>query len=123
MDLMAETPDIRPESPDLRAEMLDMRPERPDLRPERLKSRPERLEKLQRGGDEQTNKRTNERTKVPLCSTGLRPLWGRCPKRKQGRIHGYPSRVWVGRGNDEIDQPSSWAGVVTSKPPVNAKRA
>ena len=29
------------------------------------------------------NKRTNGRTKVPLCSTGLRPLWGRCPKRKK----------------------------------------
>ena len=22
----------------------------------------------------------NGQTKVPLCSTGLRPLWGRCPK-------------------------------------------
>ena len=25
-----------------------------------------------------TDGRTNEQTKVPLCSTGLRPLWGRC---------------------------------------------
>ena len=29
----------------------------------------------------------------------------------------------VGRGSDEIDQPSSWAGAVTLKPPVNAKKA
>ena len=27
-----------------------------------------------------TDGRTNERTKVPLCSTGLYPLRGRCPK-------------------------------------------
>ena len=45
--------------------------------------------------------------------------WG---KKKQGHIHGYPSRVWVGRGSDEIDQPSSWASV-TPKPHVNAKKA
>ena len=42
---------------------------------------------------------------------------------KQGRIHGYPSCVQVGRGSDEIDQPSSWAGAVTPKPPVNTKKA
>ena len=42
---------------------------------------------------------------------------------KQGRIHGYPSSVRVGRGNDEIDQPSNWAGAVTPKPPVNAEKA
>ena len=42
---------------------------------------------------------------------------------KQGRIHGYPSCVRVGRGSDEIDQPSSWAGAITSKPPVNAEKA
>ena len=29
--------------------------------------------------DKQINKSTNKQTKVPLCSTGLRPLWGRCP--------------------------------------------
>ena len=44
-------------------------------------------------------------------------------KWKQGRIHGYPSRVRVDRGNDEFDQPSSWAGAVTPKPPINAKKA
>ena len=42
---------------------------------------------------------------------------------KQGRIHGYPSCVQVGRGSDEIDQPSSWAGAVTPKPPLNTKKA
>ena len=44
-------------------------------------------------------------------------------KKKQGRIHGYLSRVRVGRGSDEIDQLISWAGAVTQKPPVNAKKA
>ena len=29
--------------------------------------------------DGRTDGRTNARTKVPLCSTGLRPLRGRCP--------------------------------------------
>ena len=42
---------------------------------------------------------------------------------KQGRIHGWPSRVRVGRGSDEIDQLGSWAGAVTPKPPVNAEKA
>ena len=37
-------------------------------------------------------------------------------------IQGYPSRVRVGRGSDEIDQPSSWEGAVTPKPPVKAKK-
>ena len=30
--------------------------------------------------DGRTNGQTDRRMKVPLCSTGLRPLWGRCPK-------------------------------------------
>ena len=34
---------------------------------------------------------------------------------KQDQIYGYPSRVRVGRGRDEIDQPSSWAGAVIPK--------
>ena len=38
-------------------------------------------------------------------------------KSKQGWIHGYPSRLRVGRCSDEIDQPSSWAGAVTLKLP------
>ena len=41
--------------------------------------------------------------------------------REQGRIHGYPSRVRVGRGSDEIDQLDDWAGAVTPKPLVNAE--
>ena len=36
---------------------------------------------------------------------------------KQGRIHGYPCRVQVGRGREEIDQPRSWAGAVTQNRP------
>ena len=43
--------------------------------------------------------------------------------KEQGRIHDQLSRVRLGRGSDEIDQPSSWAGAVTSKPPVNAEKA
>ena len=60
-----------------------MWPERLNLRPERLDLRPDGPEG---GGNERMNERTDERTdgrtKVPLCSTGLRPLWGRCPKTK-----------------------------------------
>ena len=69
-------------------------------------------------------------TKVPLCSTGLCPLRGRCPAsphsnsqslkagqrvllttycpwvtgfyfNKSGQIHGYPSCVLVGRGSNK----------------------
>ena len=75
---------MSPEIPDLRPERLDLRPKRLDLRPERLHLRPKRLDLRSEGpddgGDKQTNKQTNAQTKVPLCSTGLRPLWGRCPK-------------------------------------------
>ena len=88
-DLGPVRPDFMPERPDLRPERLDLRPERPDLRPERpdwgserpdLRSqRPDlRPEGPDEGGG-QTNEQTNGRTKVPLCSTGLCPLWGRCP--------------------------------------------
>ena len=42
---------------------------------------------------------------------------------QQGRIYGYPSRVQVGRGSDEIYQPNSWAGAVTPKPFVNAAKS
>ena len=37
-------------------------------------------------------------------------------------MHGYPSRVRVGRGSHEIDQLDGWAGAVTPKPPVNAEK-
>ena len=40
-----------------------------------------------------------------------------------GPIHVHPSRVRVGRGSDEIGQPSSLAGAVTPKPPINAEKA
>ena len=53
----------------MRPGRLDLRPERPDFRPEGSDN-----------GGGRTNELTNERTKVPLCSTGLRPLRGRCPK-------------------------------------------
>ena len=66
-----------------------MGPERLDLSSERLDLRPE-------GSDEGgTNGRTNGRTKVPLCSTGLRPLRGRCPKRgKQGWNRSPKGNMW-----------------------------
>ena len=75
-NLRHERPGLRPEKPDLRPEKPDLRPERPDLRPERPDLRPEGPE-----GGGRTDERTNGRTKVPLCSTGLRPLRGRCPKK------------------------------------------
>jgi len=34
---------------------------------------------------------------------------------KQGRIHGYPSRVRVGRGSDREGHWGIWAGAVSSK--------
>ena len=37
--------------------------------------------------------------------------------KKEGRIHGYPSRVWVGRGSDKEGHLSVWAGAVSSKTP------
>ena len=55
--------------------------------------------------------------------TGLISLPLNQPIILKGGIHGYPSRLWVGRGSDEIDQPSSWAGPVTPKPPVNAQKS
>ena len=58
-----------------RGQRADSRPERTDFRLEMADFRPERAW----GGlkDGQTN---NKQTKVPLCSTGLHPLQGRCPK-------------------------------------------
>ena len=68
-----ERANVRPERADSRPKRADFRPERADFRPERADFRPERA----LGG---THGRTNGRTKVPLCSTGLHPLRGRCPK-------------------------------------------
>ena len=74
---------MRSEGLDLGSERLDLRPEKLDLSPERLDLGTERLD-LRPGGPDKgggrTNERTDGRTKVPLCSTGLRPLRGRCPK-------------------------------------------
>ena len=72
-----EKPNLRPERPDLIPETPDLMLKRPDLILERPDLMPERLDK----GGGQKNKWTNEQTKVPLYSTGLRPLWGRCQKR------------------------------------------
>ena len=69
---------MRPERLDLKPERLDLRPERLDLRPERPDLGPEGSD--EGGTNERTDERTNGQTKVPLCSTGLRPLRGRCPK-------------------------------------------
>ena len=94
-----ENLDLRPERPGLRPERLDLRPERLDLRPERPDLRPEGSEG---GGDARTNERTNGRTKVPLCSTGLRPLRGRCPKTSHPRIaHGPIPLVKIHRNLKE----------------------
>ena len=111
-DLRPERPDLRPERTDLRPERANFRPKRPDLRPEWFNLRPERPnlrpERPWRpdlgGGDGRTNKRMNERTngrtKVPLCSTGLRPLRGRCPKNRTSvtwsAVPNAPMLVYVG---------------------------
>ena len=90
-NLRSKRPGLRPERLDLRPEILDLSPERLDLRPKRLDLRPEmpyliperpdmRPEGLDEGGMNKRTNNTNRRTKVPLCSTGLRPLWGRCSK-------------------------------------------
>ena len=86
LDLRPERPDLRPERPDLRPGRLDLRPERLDLRPERPDLRPEGSDEGGGLTNERTNGRTDGRTKVPLCSTGLRPLRGRCPKGKKSRV-------------------------------------
>ena len=75
LNLRTERPNLKPERSDFRLEMPDLRPEMPDLRPERPDLRTDRPD-----GGGRTDERTNGRTKVPLCSTGLRPLRGRCPK-------------------------------------------
>ena len=106
-DLRPGRPDLRPERPDLRPGRTDLRPERanftpkrpdlrperpdvrPDMRPERPNLRPERPWRPDLGGDGQTNEQTDRRTKVLLCSTGLRPLRGRCPKNVQNYHEGF----------------------------------
>ena len=76
-----ERPGLRPERLDLRLERLDLKPEMPDLRPERPDWGSERPDLKSEEPDGGTNGWTDGRTnRFPLCSTGLRPLWGRCPK-------------------------------------------
>ena len=38
--------------------------------------------------DKQTNERMDGQ-RFPLCSTGLRPLWGRCPASTQNHLNKY----------------------------------
>ena len=62
---------------DIRPERADFRPDKADIRPERTRFRSERPKE---GTNEQKDGQMNERTKVPLCSAGLRSLSGRCLK-------------------------------------------
>ena len=78
LDMRPERLDLRPVKLDLKPERLNLRPERPDLRSQKPDLRPEGPDEGARGG--RINKQTNKQTKVPLCSTGLRPLRGRYPK-------------------------------------------
>merc|ERR1712074_221488 len=78
--LESERADSRPKWANFRSERADFMPERADFRPERAHFRPERADFRPERASGGTHGRTNGRTKVPLCSTGLRPLWGRCPK-------------------------------------------
>ena len=80
LELRLERPILRPDGPDFKPERPDLRLERPVLRPERPL-----------GGDRQTDKGTDGRTKVPLCSTGLYPLQGRCPKRVSLKTRSFSS--------------------------------
>ena len=82
--LDSEGADFRPERANFRPERADSRPERTDFRPERADFRPERAdfrpERAWGGTDRQTDGQMDRRTnKSSLCSTGLCPLWGRCP--------------------------------------------
>ena len=74
--MRAERTDFRPERADFRSERADFRPERVDFRPERADF------KLERAWGKQMNELTNESL---LGSTGLRPLWGHCPKGRERR--------------------------------------
>ena len=65
-------------------ERADLRSERADFRPkrsERTVLRPERADfRSEKAWGRQTNGQTDGQMKVPLYSTGLHPLQGRCPK-------------------------------------------
>ena len=88
-DLERERADFKPERADKRPKRADSRPRRTDSRPERADLKSERVDlKPERAyfGLKRGDSRTDEQTKVPLCSTGLCPLWGRCPKRNCWRV-------------------------------------
>ena len=82
-DFLSEMADSRPVRADSRPERADFRPEKADIRPDKADFRPDRADfrpEMAWGTNERTDGRTDERTKVHLCSIGLRPLWRRCPK-------------------------------------------
>ena len=85
LDLKPERLSLRPERQDWRPDRLDLRPKRLSLRPERPDLRSQRPDLRPEGPDEGV---TNGQMKVPLCSTGLRPLRGRCPKRGHAKSLG-----------------------------------
>ena len=64
-------------------ERADLRSERADFRPkrsERAVFRPERADfRSEKAWGRQMEGQMDGQTKVPLCSTGLHPLWGHCP--------------------------------------------
>ena len=62
-------------------------------------------------------------TLVAVYTALFTTKWNTRKTVKQGQIHGYPNRVRMGRGNNEIDQLGSWVGAVIPKPPVNAEKA
>ena len=57
----------------------------------------------------QTNEQTDKRTKVPLCSIGLCPLRGRCPKNqiqpKPNRPDAFVSKITENRQSETDKQP------------------
>ena len=66
---------------DFKHKRADFEPERAALRPKRADLRPERADLRPEGADwGHTNEKINGRTNIRLRSTGLCPLWGRCPK-------------------------------------------
>ena len=65
---------VHPSVPPFELPRLELGPQRPDLGPQSM--------------DAQTDERM-EGQKFPLCSTGLCPLWGRCPASTQNHLNKY----------------------------------
>ena len=72
--ISTERVDLRPKRAEYRPERVDLRHEGTDIWPYRANFRVERPD----GG--QMDGMTDGRTKVPLCFTGLCPVWGCCLK-------------------------------------------